>query len=329
MLCAVVAEPIARLCRLLTPEGSPARESGAALQQSLGHSAVDSSAGSFLSARSDSLSEASSWVSGKVLPGQLQAPVSDCLHVPRPYMIEVMLQQTGCARGYALSSIAVCTAAEEQEPGQEAATAPASRRSRRNLTAALLIDSPSVFGPLPDPCSSPTFRKLSDPNMRGALQQDAPQRPPGGASGVLLRRLSGGRSKGAESSAPSLTAGSLRSYSSGMVPVLDSVSSMLDDAELVPTAAAAGSSSGDLPPKARILLKRAAVVYSGTCLHATHPVTREASSLQHQHTRHVIGNAHHGIRSATLDGAVLCSRPSTRSRHARTASGPPQWGARP
>jgi hypothetical protein len=58
----------ARFGRLLTPDNSPARENGAVLQQSLDSSAVESSAGSFLSARSDSLSEASSWVSGEVLP---------------------------------------------------------------------------------------------------------------------------------------------------------------------------------------------------------------------------------------------------------------------
>ena len=277
MLCAVVAEPIARLCRLLTPEGLPAHESGVALQQSLRPSAVESSAGSFLSARSDSLSEASSWVSGKFYG---PAPASGRLHVPRLCRILVVLQQAGSPRGYSLSSAAPCTAAEEQEPGQDGATPPASRRSRRNLAAALLIDSPSVFGPLPDPCSSPTFRKLSDPSMRSALQQDAPQRPSGTASVNLLRRLSSSRSKGAEPSASSPIAGSLRSYSSGMVPVLDSVSSMVDDADLVPVA---GSSAVDLPPRAWTILKRAALAYAGACLPGPLPPDLSETSCMQLH----------------------------------------------
>jgi hypothetical protein len=163
--------------------------------------------------------------------------------------------------------------AEEQELGQDDAILHGprdSRRSGRNLAAALLIDSPSVLGPLPDPCSSPTFRKLSDPSMHSHLHQDALQRASGSASVNLLRRLSSSRSKGTAPSAPSLTAGSLRSYSSGMVPVLDSVSSMADDAELVSGAAAADSSSTpvQLPPRARALLKRAAISYAGAFPHA-------------------------------------------------------------
>jgi hypothetical protein len=70
---AVVSEPLAtlsaRFSRLLTPEGSPARGDGAALQQALGPPEVESSAGSFLSACSELLSDAGSWTSGEAFVG--------------------------------------------------------------------------------------------------------------------------------------------------------------------------------------------------------------------------------------------------------------------
>lgn len=59
---AAVSEPMAQLSarfyRLLSPEGSPDRD-GAPLQR-----AAESLCGSFISARSDSLSDAGSWTSG-------------------------------------------------------------------------------------------------------------------------------------------------------------------------------------------------------------------------------------------------------------------------
>lgn len=74
---------------------------------------------------------------------------------------------------------------------------------RRNL--ATLIDSPGVLGPLPDPCSSPTFRKLSESDARCRLQPDVLPPAPSSAA-TATRGLSGRHKRDAQGRQPSALA---------------------------------------------------------------------------------------------------------------------------
>lgn len=137
---------------------------------------------------------------------------------------------------------------------------PVSNDSSALSATALLIDSPSVLGPLPDPCRSPTYRKLSDPSGCGI------QSPAGSSDAAAPQRQFSGRSR-VGATTKTLSRGSLRSFSSsvrsysgGQVPVLDSVSSLDGDAELgllSGVSAAAGTVS------VAVMLRHAAAAYAG------------------------------------------------------------------
>lgn len=118
-------------------------------------------------------------------------------------------------------------------------------------TAALLIDSPGVLGPLAEPCRSPTFRSLAAHSRRGSF---AVPKGVGNQPGV----------------AKNLNFGSVRSYSGGRVPVLDSVTSLQDeplgrrDSWGSGGGGADGNAGGEpLPVAAAALLQHAELAYEG------------------------------------------------------------------
>ncbi len=118
-------------------------------------------------------------------------------------------------------------------------------------TAALLIDSPGVLGPLAEPCLSPTFRSLTAHSRCGSSAV---------SKGV-------GNQLGA---AKTLSFSSVRSYSGGRVPVLDSVTSLRDeplgrrDSWSSGGGGADGNGGGEpLPAAAAALLQHAELAYEG------------------------------------------------------------------
>lgn len=117
-------------------------------------------------------------------------------------------------------------------------------------TAALLIDSPGVLGPLPDPCRSPTFRSLAQRRRHSGLSL--------GKGGQPAQPLT----------AKALSFGSAHSYSGGRIPILDSVTSLHDEplGRLESGSGDGGNgggAGGALPATAATLLRHAELAYDG------------------------------------------------------------------